>query len=421
MNRIPWGARQSLSAVLAAAAWLLVAGPSASQGLAESWVGTWASSAQLADPSQAEPPAGFPDTTLRQIVRVSIGGSRVRVRFSNAFGTTPLTLTKAHVALSVGGGATRPGSDRALTFAGRASVTVPPGALMVSDPLEFELRALADVAVTVHLKGAPREITAHPGSRTTSYLQAGDAVTATELAAPVKVDHWYFLNGIDVVPTGLAAAVAVLGDSITDGRGSTTNGNDRWTDHLARRLQSDERTKGIGVLNQGIGGNRLLRDGLGPNALARLDRDVLAQTGVRFLIVLLGVNDIGTRKAASERGEPAASVEDMIGAYEQIILRARTHGIRVYGATIPPFEGFEAYFTAETEAHRQAVNAWIRTSGRFDGLVDFDAALRDPERPSRLRTEADGGDHLHPGPAGYRLMGDAVDLGLFDLRPGGGP
>jgi len=410
-----------MRALLCALAWLSAAVPAPSQDQAERWVGTWASSAQLADPAQAGPTAGFPDTTLRQCVRVSIGGSRVRVRFSNAFGTTPLTLTKAHVALSAGGGAIRPETDRPLTFGGRASVTVPPGALMVSDALEFELRPLSEVAVTVHLKGAPKEITAHPGSRTTSYLRAGDAVAAIELAASVKVDHWYFLNGIDVLAGSAWAAVAVLGDSITDGRGSTTNGNDRWTDHLARRLQSDERTRGIGVLNQGIGGNRLLRDGLGPNALARLDRDVLAQTGVRFLIVLLGVNDIGTRKAASERGEPAASVEDMIGAYEQIILRARTHGIRVYGATISPFDGFAPYFTAEAEAARQAINTWIRTSGRFDGVVEFDGALRDLEWPSRLRAEADGGDHLHPGPAGYRLMGEAVDLGLFDLPAGGRP
>jgi lysophospholipase L1-like esterase len=421
MNRIAWGARQWLCAVLAAAAWLVIADPAASQNLAERWVGTWASSAQLADPSQAEPTAGFQDTTLRQYARVSIGGTRTRVRFSNAFGTTPLTLTKAHLALAAGGGAIRPESDKPLTFAGRVSVTVPPGALMVSDPLDFALSALSDVAVTVHLRGAPQEITAHPGSRTTSYLQTGDAVSTVELAAPVRIDHWYFLNGIDVMADGAAAAVVVLGDSITDGRGSTTNGNDRWTDHLARRLQSETRTSGIAVLNQGIGGNRLLRDGLGPNALARLDRDVLAQTGVRFLIVLLGVNDLGTRRAASERGDSAASVEDMIAGYEQVVLRAHTHGIRVYGATVLPFEGFAPYFTPAVEADRQAINTWIRTSGRFDGVIDFDAVLRDPERPSRLRSEADGGDHLHPGPVGYRLMGEAVDLGLFDLHSGGRP
>jgi lysophospholipase L1-like esterase len=227
------------------------------------------------------------------------------------------------------------------------------------------------------------------------------------------VDHWYFLNGIDVTAGESAAAVAVLGDSITDGRGSTTNGNDRWTDHLARRLAADKRTAGIAVLNQGIGGNRLLRDGLGQNALARLDRDVLAQTAVRYLVVLLGVNDIGTAVGARARGEPAATADDIVFACEQILARAHAHGIRVYGATILPFEGFAQYFTPEAEADRQKVNAWIRTSGRFDGVIDFDAAMRDPAQPSRLRAEADGGDHLHPGAAGYRIMGDAVDLALF--------
>jgi lysophospholipase L1-like esterase len=405
--------RAALAVLLAAAA----AADAGARGKARPdparWVGTWASSAQLADAAQSAPTAGFPDTTLRQVVRVSIGGPRLRVRFSNAFGSAPLTLTKAHVALPAGGGAIRPGSDRALTFQGRASVTIPAGALMLSDPVELELAPLSDLAVTLHLAGAPPEITAHPGSRTTSYLQPGDAVSALTLAAPVRVDHWYFLNGIDVPAASAVASVAVLGDSITDGRGSTTNGSDRWTDHLARRLQADRRTAPIAVLNQGIGGNRLLRDGLGQNALARLDRDVLAQTGVRYLIVLLGINDIGTRVAAQARGEPFATAADLTAAYDQIILRAHAHGIRVYGATLLPFEGSAAYYTQDGEADRQAVNAWIRNGGRFDGVIDFDAALRDPARPARLRPEADGGDHLHPGPGGYRMMGEAVDLRLF--------
>ncbi len=392
----------------------LCAAPRAHAGDAgERWVGTWASSAQLADEAQSAPAAGFRDTTLRQVVRVSVGGPRLRVRFSNAFGTTPLTLTKAHLALSAGAAAIRPESGKALSFAGRPSVTIPPGALMVSDPVAFDLRPLADLAVTVHLDGAPRELTAHPGSRTTSYLRKGDAVTAPDLADASKVDHWYVLNGIDVAGGDASSAVVVLGDSITDGRGSTTNGNDRWTDHLARRLHADQRTRGVGVLNQGIGGNRLLRDGLAQNGLARLDRDVIAQTGARFLVVLLGVNDIGNGKVARERGEPGPTVEDLIAGYRQIVLRARTHGMRVYGATILPFEGFDRYFDAQSEADRQAVNAWIRTGGAFDAVIDFDAAMRDPQRPARLKAEVDVGDRLHPGPAGYRVMGEAVDLALF--------
>ena len=336
----------AVAAILAAAAAAAAEVEPKARPDPERWVGTWASSAQRADDVQAAPAAGFPDTTLRQLVRVSIGGPRLRVRFSNAFGTTALTLLKASVALPAGGGAIRPASDRPLAFQGRASVTIPPGALVLSDPLDFALAPLSNLAVTVYLRGAPKEITAHPGSRTTSYLQSGDAVSAAELMAPVRVDHWYFLSGVDVPARDATAAVVVLGDSITDGRGSTTNGNDRWTDHLARRLAAEKRTAGIAVLNQGIGGNRLLGDGLGPNALARLDRDVLAQPGVRHLVVLLGVNDIGTR---------AATAGDLIAGYEQIIRRAHDHGIRVYGATLLPFEGYAPYFTAEAEAHRRAV------------------------------------------------------------------
>jgi lysophospholipase L1-like esterase len=379
----------------------------------EHWVATWAASPQLTEEANLPPPPGFGDVTLRQVVHVSIGGDRLRVRFSNAFGRTPLTLRSARIARSGGGGAIQPATDRALTFSGRTSVTIPEGALVVSDPLAFELPPLTNVAITVSMKGAPAEVTGHPGSRTTSYLQAGEAASAPDLSAAVRVDHWYFVNGIDVAADAGARAVAVLGDSITDGRGSTTNGNDRWPDNLARRLQANAGTARVAVVNHGIGGNRLLRDGLGPNALARLDRDVLALPGVRWLIVLEGINDIGTRVAARAKGEPWATAEDIIAAYEQVIDRARARGIRVYGATILPFEGASSYFTPDGEADRQKVNRWIRTSGRFDGVIDFDAATRDPQAPLRLAPAVDGGDHLHPSAAGYRVMADAIDLGLF--------
>jgi lysophospholipase L1-like esterase len=283
---------------------------------------------------------------------------------------------------------------------------------MVSDPLSFDLPALSDLAVTIHLNDAPAAITTHPGSRTTSYLQSGDAVSAADLPKAGTVDHWYFLNGVDVSGGASAGSIVTLGDSITDGAKSTTNKNGRWPDTLARRLQQNKSTAQIAVLNQGIGGNRLLHDGLGPNALARFDRDVLAQSGVRWLIVLEGVNDLGTRANARTRGEQAATLEDMIGAYEQIILRAHAHSIRVYGATILPYEG-AFYFTPEAEADRQAINKWIRTSGKFDGVIDWDAATRDPQHPTHLSAAADSGDHLHPADAGYQIMGDAIDLKLF--------
>jgi lysophospholipase L1-like esterase len=377
------------------------------------WVGTWAASPQLTEEANLPPAPGFVDTTLRQVVHVSIGGKTLRVRFSNAFGETALNLQSARVALSTGGSAIQVTSDRALTFHGRSSVAIPAGALIVSDPLDFAVLPLSELAVTLELQGAPDGVTGHPGSRTTSYLQAGAACSAPALAAAARVDHWYFLSGVDVQAGTSGAAVVILGDSITDGRGSTTNGNDRWPDLLARRLQSAKGTARVAVLNHGIGGNRLLRDGLGPNALARLDRDVLAQPGVRWLIVLEGINDIGTRVSARAKGEPTASAEDMITAYEQIIVRAHGHGIRVYGATILPFEGAVNYFTPDGEADRQQVNSWIRTSGRFDAVIDFDAATRDPSQPTRLAPAVDGGDHLHPSAAGYRTMADAVDLKLF--------
>ena len=339
---------------------------------------------------------------------------------SNAFGNTPLTLHAVRIArpVKVGASDIHPDTDRALTFAGRASVMIPIGAMVVSDQIDFELAPLADLAITIHVRGAPPDVTGHPGSRTTSFFQAGDAVSARALPSAVRVEHWYFLSGIDVAAGPDAAAIAVLGDSITDGRGSTTDGNDRWPDVLARRLQSNDATRDVAVLNHGIGGNRLLSSGLGPNALARLERDVIAQPGVKWLVILEGINDIGARPDDLASGRTPATAADIIFALTQIIDRAHSHGILVYGATILPFEGITDlnYYSTEGEADRQRVNQWIRQSGRFDGVIDFDAVTRDPERPSRLSPAVDGGDHLHPSAAGYRIMADAVDLALFRRR-----
>ena len=373
------------------------------------WAGTWACSPQLADAGSEPPAPGFADVTLRQIVHVSIGGPKIRVRFSNAFGKSALTISSAHVAKAAGGSRIEAGTDRPLTFDEESSVRIPAGALMYSDPLDFALAPLSDLAVTIHLKNAPEGVSTHPGARATSYFTRGDTVATLELLSAETADHWYFLNGVDVAGPHRSAAVVILGDSITDGRNSTTNSNGRWPDELARRLEASKHRTNIGVLNEGIGGNRLLHDGLGPNALSRLDRDALTQTGVRWLVVFEGVNDIGTCEGGCDLD---STTKDMIRAYRQIILRAHSQSIRVYGATITPFGG-SFYATPETERARQAVNHWIRTSGSFDAVIDFDAATRDPDHPSNLSGNVDSGDHLHPANAGYKMMADSVDLNLF--------
>ena len=385
---------------------------------ASSWVGTWASSQQIPEPSNAVPLESLHGATLRQIVHLSVGGSVIRVHVSNAFGTAPLHLTAVHVARPLSPGASRidPSSDRAVTFNERADVLVPMGAEYISDPLSYPVVALSDLAVTMEIEAAPGQETGHPGSRATSYLASGLPAAAAELPSAQSIDHWYFLSGVDVAASADASSIVALGDSITDGHGATTNGNDRWTDDLASRLQHSAATKGVGVLNEGIGGNRLLADGLGPNVLARFDRDVLAQNGVRYLIVLEGINDLGTltRTAAATKAQHEDLVRQMIGAYQQIILRAHAHGVKVIGGTIMPFAGSTFYHPdASNEADRQAVNAWIRAAGHFDGVVDFDRIVADPAHPDRLRPDCDSGDHLHPSPAGYRAMADAIPLELF--------
>ncbi|MEJ1971060.1 MAG: SGNH/GDSL hydrolase family protein [Lacunisphaera sp.] len=346
---------------------------------------TWATAQQLTEKNNLPAEPGFANATLRQKLRVSIGGEQLRVRFSNELGNAPLTLEAAHVALAGVDGTIQSGTSHTLTFQGAASVTIPPGALMISDPVDLPLAPMADVAVTIVTKAAPTDITGHPGSRTTSYFTYdGAAPEAADLSAGKHADHWYFISSVDVRTAKPAAAIAVLGDSITDGRGSTTNGNDRWPDILSQRLRANPATAQIAVLNQGVGGGRVLRDGLGLSGLRRFDRDVIAQPGVKWLIILEGVNDIGGGVGARAKGEKVAVAAELIAAYEQMILRAHDHGIRVCGATIMPFAGFKNYDTLESEADRQAVNAWIRTSGRFDGVIDFDAVARDPANPAKL-------------------------------------
>jgi lysophospholipase L1-like esterase len=358
------------------------------------------------------------DATVRQIFHLSVGGAAIRVHVSNAFGTAALHLTSVHVArpLSPASGAIDPATDKALAFAGNSDVTVPGGAEFVSDPIDYPAPALSDLAVTFHLDTPPAGETGHPGSRATSYYVHGDAVTAATLTDPKHVDHWYQVSEVDVLGAAGAGSIVALGDSITDGHGTTTNGNDRWTDVLAVRLQGSASTRNLGVSNQGIGGNHLLTDGLGPNVLARFDRDVLAPAGVRWLIVFEGVNDLGglARNGEVSPAEHAELVQRVIAAFEQVIERAHAHGLRVYGATITPYVGSGYYHPGPlSEADRQAVNQWIRAAGHFDAIIDFDKVVGDPDHPDHLLSAFDCGDHLHPSPAGYSAMGNAIPLSLF--------
>ncbi|AXC12496.1 secreted protein, putative [Acidisarcina polymorpha] len=387
-----------------------------------SWVGSWASSQQVPESGNQAPPGDLHDATLRQIVHLSIGGPLIRLRISNAFGTAPLHLTAVHIAHPLSPSTSRidPASDRVVTFNQRTDVLIPMGAEYLSDSIAYPVLPLIDLAITMQIESAPGQETGHPGSRATSYLAAGLPASAVELPTAHTADHWFFLSGVDVSATHESASIVVLGDSITDGHGATTNGNDRWTDDLSARLQqpaaTNPATNRIAVLNQGIGGNRLLADGLGPNALARFDRDVLAQTGAHYLIILEGINDLGTltRTGDATEGQHENLVREMIGAYEQMILRAHAHGIKVLGGTIMPFSGSAYYHPGPAnERDRQMVNAWIRAAGHFDAVIDFDKIMADPGHSDRLRSDYDSGDHLHPSPAGYRAMADAVPLDLF--------
>ena len=375
----------------------------------ERWVGSWATSQQVPEDRNALGPHELDDATLRQTVHLSITGDRLRVRLSNAFGTAPLHVAAAHIARGFpGSDKIADGGDAELRFSGRADVTIPAGAEYVSDPVTFLGK---DIAISLYFDHAPAQQTTHPGSRTTSYLLHGNHVSDAALPGATKFDHWFNIAGIDV--SGARGAVTVIGDSITDGRGSTTNGNDRWTDALADRLRAARLD--IGVLNHGIGGGRVLQDGLGPNAMSRFDRDVLAQPGARWLIVFEAINDIGTFDPEGTKSTPDHDrlVGQITTAYAQTIEKAHAAGLKIYGATITPFLDCQPYHPKPiTEADRIAVNAWIRT--HFDAVLDFDAAVRDPARPGHLSPGFDSGDGLHLSPVGYRALAAAIPLSLFE-------
>jgi lysophospholipase L1-like esterase len=398
--------------MLAAAAALVAAAPASPR---EHWVASWGSAQQVPEAGNALPDEGWRDTTIRQVVHLSAGGPGIRVRFSNVFGTAPMTILGAHVARAPAPGSARidPRSDWTVTFAGRREAVIPAGADYLSDPIALVMPPHSDLAISIRIDGPPARQTGHPGSRATSWVAAGDALAAADLPGARAVEHWYSIAEVDILASPAGGTIVAFGDSITDGHGSTLNGNDRWPDDLAARLEA-ARAWGIGVVNAGIGGNRLLLDGLGPNALARFDRDVVDRPGVRWVIVLEGVNDLGTltRDAPATAETHRDLVERIEAAYAQMIERAHAHGITAIGATILPYGGSAYYHPgAPGEADRQAVNRWIR--GHFDAVVDFDAATRDPAHPDRLRADLDSGDGLHPSPAGYRAMAAAIPLSLF--------
>jgi lysophospholipase L1-like esterase len=437
---------QAIVVAAAAAAVLFMADSAVRAQRADHWVGTWATAVVVrpqgppAAPATAPggsacapaafgpapgrggpagggragftPPAplNFKNQTLRQIVHVSLGGDRVRVVLSNAFGTVPLEVGAAHVALREKDAAIQTKSDHPLTFGGRSSTFIAAGAVAVSDPVTLTVPASSDLAIDLYLPGdtaaSTSPLTTHQGALQLNYISAdGNHAGEPNFPDAATTQQWFFLARVEVAASEQAGAVVAFGDSITDGTRSSANTNNRWPDELARRLAAQKIP--LGVLNEGIAGNRVLCDGAGVSALARFDRDVLAQTGAKYVVVLESINDIGIG-----RSNAVPSAEDLIAAHRQLIERAHAHGLKIYGATLTPFDG-AAYFTAEGEAKRQAVNQFIRTGKAYDGVIDFDAAVRDPAAPSKIQQKFNPGDNLHMNDAGYQAMAAAIDLGLF--------
>ncbi len=404
----------------------------------EHWVSTWATSPQqprpfpnLRPPAAAQGPAptapapprpqpvtSFHNVTVRMIAHTTIGGRRVRVELSNTFGSTALAIGAAHIALRDKETAIVPASDRGLMFSGRATAWIPPGATEVSDAVNLDVPAGSDLAVSIFVPEEAKTDTMHAvGLHTTYISKEGNFAAAPAIAEATTAQSYYFLTNIDVAAAPDAAAIVTYGDSITDGATSTPNTDRSWPSFLARRLAAAGATN-IAVLNQGISGNRLLRDGAGINALARFDRDVLAQPGVKWMTILEGINDIGLGLREGAPAEDAVTADDLTGALKQLIDRAHEHGIKVIGCTLTPFEG-AAYYSEAGEQVRAAVNQWIRSSGAFDAVIDFDAITRDPEHPKQIRPAYNIRDHLHPNDAGYQAMADAIDLSLFGVRAAG--
>ncbi|RSM58339.1 GDSL family lipase [Actinoplanes sp. ATCC 53533] len=405
---------------------LTLAGSAVAADRPAAWNGTW-STAVTGAATPPQPATFFADQTLRQIVHTSIAGRSLRVRLSNEYGTEPLVIGEARIARGAGGARIVAGTDRRLTFGGRSAFSIPPGAPALSDPVALPVPALSDLVVSIHLPERTAAATVHGSAFQTNYVAAGNVTRSATLTGATTTTSWHFLSGVSVAAPR-AASVVAFGDSITDGAITTVDANHRWPDFLARRLRGQASLRDLGVLNKGIGGNRLLHDGntlpgspfsgigplFGDSALNRFDRDVLAQPGARCVIVLLGINDIGQPSSIAPPSE-AVTAEEMIFGYRQLIARAHERGLRILGATMTPFQdtAIPGYYSEANEAKRVAVNRWIRASGEYDGVIDFDRAVRDPAQPSRILPRYDSGDHLHPNDDGMRAMADAIPLRLL--------
>ena len=403
-----------LVAIAAAAVALLSGAPAA---WADGWIASWGASDVF--------PVGqeINYQTLRQIVRLSAGGKQLRVRFSNETGHYPLVIGAAHIAKPASDapiGTVDAATDRALTFGGLGGITIPPGAAALSDPVDMEVAPLSRLAISLFVPRWTGPSVIHlDGVATTQISGDGDFTAAPAIPSPKTSTSRYFIDEVDVEADGQPAVVVALGDSITDGYRSQIDANHRWPDRLAERLAARPNAEPVGVVNAGVSGNRILHDHpedmFGPSALARLDRDVLAVPGLRWVVLMEGINDIG-HSTSADLPEQDVSAEEIIAGMKQIIARVHDRGAKIYGATLTPYEStvFHDYYQPAGEAKREAVNEWIRRGGYFDGVIDFDAAVRDPDHPTRIRPDFDVGDHLHPNDAGYRAMGDAVDLKLFE-------
>ena len=377
----------------------------------ETWVGTWATSPFDGDPWHTIPT--LVESTLREIVHTSIAGKSVRVRLTNELGTEPLRINAATIAISAGLSSIDAASLHNLTFGGSPSIVIPPGAQMLTDPVAMAAPASTNLAISLYLPlQRVSNVTVHSAAQQDNFILTGNHVRETSFAEPTSTPSWFFLKGVDVEPVNPhAAAIVTFGDSITDGAHSTENANHRWPDYLSKRLQDNPATAHLAVLNEGIGGNCILIHRVGQNALARFDRDVLSLAGVKYVIVLEGINDIGVLHTPNQP-DYKLTAEDLEQGFAQLVARAHEHGIKVFGATIAPYKG-AGYFTENGEQIRQAVNHWILTSGVFDATIDFDKATGDHANPQAFAPSYDSGDHLHPKDAGYAAMADSIDLTLF--------